>query len=114
MARKTVSLQPAARQVLERMGNNIKKARLRRNIRAEFLAKQASISADTLSAIERGVSTVSIGAYVAVLAVLGMEKDFEMVAIDEEWKQEYQKSRLYCRKRATGMIQKEVCDEEKH
>ena len=62
MARKTVSLQPAARQVLERMGNNIKKARLRRNIRAEFLAKQASISADTLSAIERGVSTVSIGA----------------------------------------------------
>ena len=62
MARKTVSLQPAARQVLEKMGKNIKKARLRRNIRAEFLAKQAGISADTLSAIERGVSTVSIGA----------------------------------------------------
>ena len=62
MARKTVSLQPAARQVLERMGKNIKKARLQRNIRAEFLAEQAGISTDTLSAIERGVSTVSIGA----------------------------------------------------
>ena len=114
MARKTVILQPASQQVLERMGANIKRARLRRNIRAEFLAKQAGISADTLSAIERGVSTVSIGAYVAVLAVLGIEKDFELVAIDENLKQEYQESRLNSRKRATGTIRKEVCDEEKH
>ena len=114
MARKTVILQPVAQQVLERMGENIKRARLRRNIRAELLAKQAGISADTLSAIEKGISTVSIGAYVAVLAVFGMEKDFEMVAIDEDWKQKYQESILYSRKRATRTIRKEVCDEEKH
>lgn len=113
MARKTVSLQPASRQVLERMGRNIKKARLRRNIRAKLLAEQAGISTDTLSAIERGVSTVSIGAYAAVLAVLGLERDFEMVAIDEDGKQRYQESSLYRRKRATGTFLKEACDEKK-
>ena len=113
MARKKVRLQPATWQVLGKMGKNIKKARSRRNIRAVFLAEQAGISADTLSAIEHGVSTVSIGAYAVVLAVLGMEKDFEMIAIDEDGKQEYQECGLHRRKRATGTIRKEACDEKK-
>lgn len=83
------------------MGKNIKKARLRRNICADLLAEQAGISADTLSAIERGVSTVSIGAYVAVPAVLGMEKDFEIVATDEDVKKRFREQNLQRRKRAT-------------
>ena len=87
MTRKTVMLLPTTRQVLKKMGANIKKARLRRNMRAELLAEQAGISADTLSAIEKGVSTVSIGAYAAVLAVLGLDADFQLVAVDEEGKE---------------------------
>ena len=54
MTRKTVILLPSTQRVLEKMGANIKKARLRRNICAEILAEQAGISTDTLSAIERG------------------------------------------------------------
>ena len=60
MIRKTVTLLPATQKTLQKMGANIKNARLRRNIRAELLAEQAGISTDTLSAIEKGVSTVSL------------------------------------------------------
>ena len=86
------------------MGANIKKARLRRNIRAEHLSKWAGISADTLSAIEKGVSTVSIGAYAAVLAVLKLDNDLETIALDEEGKQRFKEHNLKKRERATKKI----------
>ena len=94
MARKTVALLPSTQRVLEKVGANIKRARLRRNIRAELLAERAGISVDTLSAIEKGVSTVSIGAYAAVLAVLEMDNDLEMIALDEEGKQRFKENNL--------------------
>ena len=101
MARKTVTLLPGTQHALEKIGANIKKARLRRNIRAELLAERAGISADTLSSIEKGVCTVSIGAYAAVLHSLGMEKDFELLGADEEQKRRYREFNLKIRKRAT-------------
>ena len=52
MARKKVDLLPSTEHALEKVGANIKRARLRRNIRAELLAERAGISADTLAAIE--------------------------------------------------------------
>ena len=104
MARKTVILLPSTQRVLEKVGANIKRARLRRNIRAELLAERAGISVDTLSAIEKGVSTVSIGAYAAVLAVLEMDNDLEMIALDEEGKQQFKEHNLKKRERATKKI----------
>ena len=103
MARKKVILLPCTERVLEKAGANIKRARLRRNIRAELVAERAGISVDTLSAIEKGVSTVSIGAYAAVLHSLGMEKDLELLGADEEQKRRYREFNLKIRKRATSM-----------
>ena len=101
MARKKVVLFPSAEQALEKVGANIKRARLRRNIRAELLAERAGISADTLAAIEKGVSTVSIGAYAAVLAVLKLDNDLEKIALDEEGKKQFKENILKKRERAT-------------
>ena len=101
MARKTVALLPSTQRALEKVGANIKRARLRRNIRAELLAEQAGISVDTLTSIEKGVSTVSIGAYAVVLAALEMDKDLEMIALDEEGKQRFKENNLKKRERAT-------------
>ena len=101
MARKTVTLLPGTQCALEKAGANIKKARLRRNIRAEILAERAGISVDTLSAIEKGVSTVSIGAYAAVLAILEMDNDLETIALDEEGKRQFKEHNLKKRERAT-------------
>ena len=101
MARKTVELLLSTGRALKKMGENIKRARLRRNIRAEILAERAGISVDTLSAIEKGVSTVSIGAYAAVLAALEMDNDLEMIALDEEGKQRFKENNLKKRERAS-------------
>ena len=101
MAGKTVILLPDTKQALEKMGGRIKKARLRRNIRAEQLAQWAGISKGTLSAIEKGVSTVSMGAYAAVLFTLGLGRDFELVALDEEEKQRCREKNMQRRERAS-------------
>ena len=106
MTRKTVVLKPDAEKILEKAGVRIKKARLRRNIKAEALAESAGISIGTLAAIEKGISTVSIGAYMAVIATLGMEKDFEKIALDEEGKQQYRELKL--RKRVRTKSRKET------
>lgn len=101
MTRKTVILSSATQQILKKMGENIKKARLRRNLNAELIAEEANISTDTLSSIEKGASTVSIGAYAAVLAVLGLDKDFELIALDEEGKKQFREQNLKQRERAS-------------
>jgi transcriptional regulator with XRE-family HTH domain len=101
MARKTIKLTPEAELIIEKMGIRIQKARLRRNILADVLAEHTGISKGTLSAIEKGEPTVSIGAYVAVLNALGMVKDLELVAVDKEGRQHYRELHLQERKRAT-------------
>lgn len=101
MAGKTVELTSNTTLLIEKIGSRIKKARLRRNIRAEQLAERAGISKGTLSAIEKGKSTVSFGAFAAVLCALDMEKDLEYIAMDEEGKQQYGEGNMWNRKRAT-------------
>ena len=102
MAGKTVVLMPDTENALKKLGIRIKKARLRRNIRAEQLAERTGISKGTLSAIEKGVPTVSVGAYAAVLCVLDMKSDLDMIALDEKGKQQYRESNLPKRVRAKG------------
>lgn len=100
MAKKSTILTSEMEQALEKMGLRIKNARLRRNITAEEIADRAGISKGTLTSIEKGIATVSIGVYVSALNVLGMEKDLELVAMDEEGKQKYEKVYLKKRERA--------------
>lgn len=108
MAGKTINLTPETELVIEKMGIKIKKARLRRNIMAEVLAEHAGISKGTLTAIEKGEPTVSIGAYAAVLNVLDMVDDLDFIAVDREGRQRYRELHLQERKRATkrGMEEK--------
>ena len=106
MAGKAVILSSDAKNILEKFGLNIKKARLRRNIKLQQLAEQAGISEDTLSAIEKGMSSVSIGAYVAVLDSLGIETDLELLATDEEQKRKYRETNFKARERATKDLKK--------
>ena len=101
MRNRRIVLSANTQQSLSKMGNNIRKARLRKNISAMSLAKMSGISHDTLAAIEKGYSSVSIGGYAIVLETLGLEKDFEAVAYDEEGRKEYWDDNLFFRKRAT-------------
>lgn len=101
MSKREINLMSDTKQVLVKMGANIRKARLRRNLSAELISEQANISTDTLSSIEKGIPTVSIGAYAAVLAVLQLGRDLEEVALDEVGKQKFWEQNLYLRERAS-------------
>ena len=101
MTRKNIVLSPKTIKILERMGTRIKRARLRRNIGIEVIAERAGISETTFYAIEKGTSTVSIGAYAAVLAVLELDNDLELIALDEEGKKQFREANLKRRKRAS-------------
>ena len=66
-----VTFPPPVALVLDKLGSDIKSARLRRRIRATTVAERARISRTTLHKIERGDAGVSIGKYTSVLHVLG-------------------------------------------
>ena len=100
MARKTITLLPHTEEALEKMGHRIRRARLRRNISAEELAHKAGISTCTLTSIEKGLSTVSIGAYAAVLAVLELDQVLGLIAEDDIGKKKFWEQNLVERKRA--------------
>ena len=76
-------LLPSIERLLLEMGENIKLARLRRNISAEQMAARAGISRATLWHIEKGKETVALGHYVRVLMSLGLEKNLLLIAKDD-------------------------------
>ena len=82
MPGKAVILLPSAAKVLTELGENIRLARLRRDLSTQMVAERAGISRATLNAIESGSPSVSMGAWVEVLFVLGLEKDLGGVARD--------------------------------
>lgn len=101
MSKKSVVIMPETQRVLQTMGEQIKMARLRRNLAMELVAERAGISRATLWSVEKGSPTVSIGTYAAVLHALGgMDMDFENVAKDDELGKKLQDLNLLSGKRA--------------
>lgn len=93
-------LSPKTNRILERLGENIKLARLRRKLSSEQVSERAGMSRPTLSAIEKGSSSVSIGSYVQVLFVLGLAEDLLKVANDDELGRRLQDAKLITKERA--------------
>ena len=100
MSKKTVVILPETQRILERMGDQIKTARLRRNLATELVAERAGISRATLWSVEKGSPTVAIGIYAVLHALGGMDKDLELVAKDDELGRKLQDLNLVTRKRA--------------
>jgi transcriptional regulator with XRE-family HTH domain len=100
MAQKKTELFPKTISILETFGENIKLARLRRNVTSSLQAERAGISRPTLTMIEKGSPSVSLGSYVQVLVALGLEKDLLKVAADDELGRKLQDLNLPLRQRA--------------
>ncbi len=73
MGREKPILLPKYQRILNELGKNIKLARLRRKYSSQQVSERANISRPTLLAIEKGSESVSIGLYLKVLVVLGLE-----------------------------------------
>lgn len=69
---------------MEALGENIKLARKRRKFTSLQVAERAGIDRSTLTNIEKGSPSVSIGAYFNVLRVLNLQDDFFKLAADDE------------------------------
>ena len=69
MKTRNTILLPRAQKPISVIGENIKLARLRRKYSTQQVAERANISRPTLLSIEKGSTTVSIGAYARVLFV---------------------------------------------
>ncbi|PLK42476.1 transcriptional regulator [Emticicia sp. TH156] len=68
---------------MEEVGENIKLARKRQNLTTTQVSERADIN-PTLYHIEKGNSSVSLGAYFNVLRVFGLQDDFLKLASDDE------------------------------
>ncbi len=102
MKKRTILLFPDTIKILEQMGEQIKLARLRRNLSVELVSERANISRATLWSIEKGSPSVAIGYYAAVLHALNdMDKDLLLIAQDDKLGRTIQDLNLTTRRRAT-------------
>jgi transcriptional regulator with XRE-family HTH domain len=86
--------------ILVSLGENIRLARLRRKLSSEQVAERAGIGRMTVYRIERGSPMVSMGNYLQVLFVLGMEKELAQVAANDPLGRKLQDAGLITKKRA--------------
>lgn len=101
MGKKAVTVLPSTERILNTMGEQIKLARLRRQLSAELIAERAGISRATLWSVEKGSPSVAIGIYATVLHALNnLDKDLLLVAKDDEFGREMQDLNMQVKKRA--------------
>ena len=98
MKSKKQVLFPKHQKILEKVGENIKLARKRRDLTTIQVSERAAIDRSTLVRIEKGDSRVSLGAYFNVLRVLGLQDDFLKIATDDEFGRRLQDLKLLSEK----------------
>jgi len=100
MPRKTPAILPRLTRLLATLGQNMKKARLRRSYSSETVAQRAGITRKTLYRVERGDPAVALGIYARVLQTLRLDSDLASIAADDELGRKLQDAGLEPKSRA--------------
>ena len=88
-------------QKMQIVGEQIKLARLRRNLSMAQIAERATCSPLTVARVEKGSPSVSIGIYARVLYALQLEDDLLLLAGEDELGRRLQDLSLVQRRRAS-------------
>ncbi len=100
MPNKSATVLPRIQQLLAELGENIRLARLRRNLSTAQVSERAGMARSTLMKIEKGHPGVGLGQYANVLKVFGLEQDLLTVANDDVLGRKIQDAGLQQRARA--------------
>ena len=84
----------ALKQYLELMGEQIMLARKRRHLSMLDIADRATVTRMTVSKVEHGDPTVSMGIYARILFALNLEKDITLIAADDPLGRQLQDAEL--------------------
>ena len=86
------------------VGEQIRLARLRRDLSIAQVAERATCSPVTISRVEKGAPTVAIGIYLRVLYALQLDDDILLLAQKDEIGRGLQDLRLKQRERASKKV----------
>ena len=103
MSKKTMAnkLPRRAEKNLQIVGEQIRLARLRRDLTIAQIAERAMCSELAVIRVERGLATVAIGIYIRILFALGLDEDILWLAKEDEVGRSLQDLDLKPRKRAS-------------
>lgn len=88
-------------QKMQLVGEQIRLARLRRNLSIAQIAERATCSTLTVSRVEKGAPTVAIGIYLRILYALQLDDDILAIAKDDSLGRTLQDIGLKYRERAS-------------
>ena len=83
MPRKPPLVFPQEQRLLSGLGERLRLARKRRQLSNRVVAQRAGVSRTTVYKVEAGHPGATLGTYVRVLAVLGLEGDLDLLAADD-------------------------------
>ena len=75
---------PQEQRILTALGERLRLARLRRKLTTTAVAQRAGISRTSLYNAESGDPGATLGTYLRIMAVLGLESDFNAFAADDK------------------------------
>jgi len=89
---------PSVERQLQVFGQRLREARLRRDISTVLFCERVNVSRDTLHRMEKGDPSIAIGNYLCALRVLGLDKDFDAIAQNDELGRRLQDAKLPVRR----------------
>ncbi len=84
MPRQSPPVFPQEQQLLTQLGERLKLARMRRKLSSVVVAQRAGIARSSLYKVEAGHAGATLGTYLRVMVVLGLESDLETLAADDK------------------------------
>jgi len=84
MSKHTPPTFPSSERQLRALGERLRAARRRRRLTQAVVAARVGVSKQTLAKLEAGNPSTSLATMLRVLQVLGLEKDIDRLAADDE------------------------------
>jgi len=84
MPHKPPTVFPQEQKLLSELGERMRLARMRRKLSSTVVAQRAGISRTSVYKVENGDPGATLGTYLRVLAVLGLEGDIRALAADDK------------------------------